>query len=584
MFLSLYLSAADMIDSYYIKRGGDTNSIDEPTGPYPIPPTLPPVIRPDMNSPIWSYSEDETTPSPSILPTELPSLKPSVSGATLSPSSDTPFPSLSLSPSTDQCMVSVMLDLCPSLLESIQPKEGCNCYNFCGGIYLGCCAIDEPCPLTCDVLGGFVAGCRIGYTSPPISPNPLESEVPSINPSYSPSTISSEVPTLAATLTSTTNSTEVSEPTETPESSQTIDPTTLSPTQVLPPTNVPTSGDPASSSARKATLTPTNEILSIPLAPFTLEYEVAISRPIAQSDIVVLTSITNSYLQSYMLGAFQSEPVLLVDFVTKYDSLLENPESAVVLVTFTSTALFDPYSGELPSRIELETELALAFMGMALTGYLGMLQALPKSNAFSTTSEVFLVQNPSSPISLESKGFSTVAAATITFAFVIVTFLAGFSWYRTRRKRRRLEASDKFLRNDTDCDSIAGGTLSQANDEDTDGVRDEERLSMTLLDEIERIEDMRRNFEDHTGDRQHLDRDDCSRDTSFKEEEEYLYEDDSIENDEEDWSHEMNSDNFVEDEVQYLYEDDMSKIGMKNENRDFDYENRTENNAFNKNR
>ena len=142
-----------------------------------------------------------------------------------------------------------------------------------------------------------------------------------------------------------------------------------------------------------------------------------------------------------------------------------------------------------------------------------------------------------------------------------------------RHKRRRLEASDKFLRSDADLDSVVvEGTVSQSNDEDGDGDDDEERISMTLLDEIERIEDMRRNFEDHTDDPEHLGRDGCSPDIPFEEEEGYLYEDDTIENDEEYSRRTRNSGNFVEDEAQYLYEDDMSKIGMQDENPDFDYE------------
>jgi hypothetical protein len=476
-----------MIDYYYIKHGGDSTSIDEPMGPFPISPTLTPVKRPDVNSPIWSYSEDEETILPTMVPTGLPSLKPFISPE----------------PSMGQCMVRVMLDQCSSLLQSIEPKEGCDCYNFCGGIYLGCCAIDAPCPLTCEVLGGFIAGCSFGDTSTPVS------EVPSISPSTKAAI--SEEPTPLGTSTSTGASTDI------PAPPQTIKPSTVSPTQIFPP---------------PGTTMPTTDILSIPLELFTLEYEVTISRPIAQSDLVVLTSITNSYLQVYISGAFQSDLIIMADFVTEYNSFLEDSGSSVVLVTFKSTAFFDPSTRDLPSRIDLERELESAFQGVALAGYLGRVQALPASNAFSTTSQIFMVQNPqivSSSLeivsSLESREFSSVAAATAVFAVAIVISLAGFSWYRTRRRRRRLKASDIFLRNGTGTDSVKERNLRQSNDEDKGLNRSDKRLSITLLEEIERIEHTRHDSEDHS-------KNNFSRRSGFENEENDIYEDDTIEDDE----------------------------------------------------
>lgn len=367
-----------MIDYYYIHHKEDSDSIDEPIKPSPRPPTQAPAKRPFVDSPNWSYSEDEETGVPTLMPSNSPSV----------------------SQSTGQCLVSVGLDQCSSLLDTIEPEEDCDCYNFCGGIYLGCCVFGEPCPLSCEVLGGFVAGCT--FQSP-------------------------DGPTMEPTL----SSSSMEFPTEIPGPS-------------------PTTKNPSPSDATSA---PTNDIISISLEPFTLEYEITFSRPIARSDLVVLGSITNSYLQTYMSGTFQSDSINLADFVTEYSSFVEDPGSSVVLVTFKSTAFFDPTTKELPSRIDLENERALAFQELALVGYLGRVQALPASNAFSTTSDIFMVENPPSVSTLQSRKFSGVATATAMFAVAIVTSFASFSWYRARRRRRRIEASDSFFRRASGQDS-----------------------------------------------------------------------------------------------------------------------------------
>ena len=449
----IFCFVLDMIDYYYMHHKGDSNSIDEP---YPISPAFAPVKRPFVDSPSWSYSEDEDTESPSMIPTDMPSLEPT-----------TPPPSMG------QCMVQVGLDQCSSLLETIEDEEECDCYNFCGGIYLGCCAIDEPCPLACEVLGGLVAGCTFESSSTPTTDNPTEGFVPTRKPSIEPDI--SQEPTFSATNTTSTDS-----PTDVPGPAPISEPSTPSPTQVPLTPNLPTT-----------------DYVSIALEPFTLEYEITFSRQIAQSDLVVLASITNSYLQVYMSGSFQSDSINMADFVTEYSSFVEDPGSSVVLVTFKSTAFFDPSTEELPSRLDLERERASAFQGVALAGYLGRVQALPASNAFSSTTEIFMVQNPPTVSTLESRNSSNLATATVLFVVAIVTSLASFSWYRTRRRQRRLEASDNFLRNATGINSLE---KPYSIDGDDDSYQNEKKVSIKLLEDIERIEALRRNFEDHPND------------------------------------------------------------------------------------
>jgi hypothetical protein len=408
-------------------------------------------------------------------------------------------PSTTFSPTAALCPVSVMLHKCPQLLQTIEPVDGCECYNFCGGMYLGCCGIDQPCPLSCDILGGFVAGCQFAPTPSPSSTRPptntqsptrtlvptaissptstpslqpsqslrpavtaspfltnipsetqiptissepvptsmsLPSSIPSLNPSQSLSPVVTQSPSLTDTPS------EAQIPTISSEPSNTMVPSneTISPTQSSVPTMDPD------------TLAPTVELLQVSLTPFTLEYELGQSRPAAQSDLVELTSTTNSYLQSYMLSVFQTQDVLLVDFVTTYDSHQDFPSSSLVLVTFGSSAAFDPGSPKVPSDSDLEMERSAAFEGMALAGYLGMVQSLPTNNLFSSTLQIFLVKNTGNTPEQKASGIGVVAAS---LAVLVVSVLTGTVVYRSRRKRRRRQASEKFL---NDIDSKSGVT------------------------------------------------------------------------------------------------------------------------------
>jgi hypothetical protein len=414
-----------------------------------------------------------------LAPTKLTSIFVVVVAA--SPDEETSSPAFSedeapsQSPSAMQCPVSAMLQKCPELLQTIEPEEGCDCYNFCSGLYLGCCGIDEPCPLECNSIGGFVAGCQFDMT-----PSPSSGE------SISPST----TPTLSPTLTSVPTITPTFEPSLTPSPTITNSPsTTLTPTISAEPTtslapsnatDIPTQS--AAPTIDSNTLSPTIELSPVALTPFTLEYELGEFRPAAQSDLVELTTTTNSYLQSYMLSAFQSEDVLLVDFVTTYDSHQDLPDSSVVLVTFGSSALFDPESPIIANNSDLEMERASAFEGMALSGYLGIVQSLSANNLFASTMQVFLVQSTENDNTEDSR-VSGVGMAAASFAAVMLSILTGAVYYRHRRKKRRRHASQKFLKDIGEMDSTSGeSTMANSNEGMGTDFGELERIEVTLCE------------------------------------------------------------------------------------------------------
>jgi hypothetical protein len=90
-----------------------------------------------------------------------------VSSPTVSPQpTATPQPSSSPLPTfinNTQCPLRIGTSQCGPLLDTIEAVEGCDCYNFCGNSYSGCCGVNqnEPCSLACTGGGGLVAGCRL---------------------------------------------------------------------------------------------------------------------------------------------------------------------------------------------------------------------------------------------------------------------------------------------------------------------------------------------------------------------------------------------------------------------------------------
>jgi len=70
------------------------------------------------------------------------------------------------------CPLRIATSRCPALIESTQlePVEDCDCYQFCGNDYVGCCNQNEVCSIECDTDLVPVAGCRLDGTNGPPEP------------------------------------------------------------------------------------------------------------------------------------------------------------------------------------------------------------------------------------------------------------------------------------------------------------------------------------------------------------------------------------------------------------------------------
>jgi hypothetical protein len=153
------------------------------------------------------------------------------------------------------------------------------------------------------------------------------------------------------------------------------------------------------------------------------------------------------------MGAISSDEVVLVDFLTNYVSFESMPGVASVHVTFESAAFFDPLTPIFPTEGEMIAQMLDAFTGAEMAGYVGLVQALPSENTFTSTTQIFLVNTQDAadalaidqqpPVRRNGPGVPIV----ITVAAGILLLSSGSAmWARSRRRRkRRREASEKFI-------------------------------------------------------------------------------------------------------------------------------------------
>jgi hypothetical protein len=107
------------------------------------------------------------------------------------------------------------------------------------------------------------------------------------------------------------------------------------------------------------------------------------------TEVVEVAGITSAFLKTYFEEIFFGDTdAILTDFVTERldeDSFGFNQPYGV---NYTSMAVFSIESSFILTPEELDGLLSEAFLDMDLAIYLGLLQSLPSTNIFSTTSDV----------------------------------------------------------------------------------------------------------------------------------------------------------------------------------------------------
>ena len=112
----------------------------------------------------WNNENDNTAPHGSLRrqlqSTVVPQFAPTTS----------PLPTFINS--TGSCPLRIANSRCADLIDSstqiLEPVAGCDCYNFCGEEYSGCCSRTEDCSIQCNIDVDPVAGCRLDGVVDPV--------------------------------------------------------------------------------------------------------------------------------------------------------------------------------------------------------------------------------------------------------------------------------------------------------------------------------------------------------------------------------------------------------------------------------
>jgi M6 family metalloprotease-like protein len=169
-----------------------------PTPPVPTPAPVPAPITAITPAPQTKTPAPDATPAPqSIAPAgatpqpqttapqatafPAPATQTTVSPATSKPQAPDPDPTGKPTQTTSTaspvvqsaCLYVINTDRCPPFMIDQELKEGCDCYNFCGGGQAAgdCCAYGESCGSISCPGGDFIAGCEPNQQPPgPVAP------------------------------------------------------------------------------------------------------------------------------------------------------------------------------------------------------------------------------------------------------------------------------------------------------------------------------------------------------------------------------------------------------------------------------
>ncbi len=180
------------------------------------------------------------------------------------------------------------------------------------------------------------------------------------------------------------------------------------------------------------------------LTPYILDYIVTDERIPFRSEYLEVVELTRVYLEGFFVERYQdSSTAILSEFLTLFTGS-EFDFGQPIVIYYSSSAVFEAMSTAIPTVADLDAELASAFEGENLNGYVSMLQALPTSNVFSTTSstEFRVGEMPTSDTSQSSESPErniTTAASALAGLSGILIVAAGIILVRRRNQGEEYE-------------------------------------------------------------------------------------------------------------------------------------------------
>jgi hypothetical protein len=212
------------------------------------------------------------------------------------------------------------------------------------------------------------------------------------------------------------------------------------------------------------TLPPATENRRI-LSPYQLVYTLSESRVPFRSELLEVVEVTRIYLDGYFKDEFQEEgdlqELLTIFLNTAFDF------GEPIPIVYESSAVFDPESSTpVPTIEDLDAVLISAFEGSNVEGYLGMLQALPTQNLFSTTVDVELtepsIDNPLVKQRTSAPRDFTTAAATLAGTSGLMLIIAGAVLMRRRRENEEDSEEEGSILGAKPCNTVSGETATTA--------------------------------------------------------------------------------------------------------------------------
>jgi len=192
------------------------------------------------------------------------------------------------------------------------------------------------------------------------------------------------------------------------------------------------------------------------LTPYTLEYTVIDDkRPPFRSELLEVVELTRIYLDRYFSAHYENSELTTV---TKTMTLFTNTAfdfGEPIPIEYESSVVFDTFSSILiPDVDDLDEILMSSFQGDNLDGYIGLLQALPPSNMFSTTKFVNLIEMDGDDETMSSSSensrsgdstqtitiAATVMGGTVALILVLTTTICLRKW--THRHKSNESASE----------------------------------------------------------------------------------------------------------------------------------------------
>lgn len=299
-------------------------------------------------------------------------------------------------PSKDVPAVSVGLELSrrrtyESHSNYVPPVDAID--NYCNGRYNGCCDLGQISECQQDCVGTVVAGCEL---------------LPAQNATSSPAP-------------SAQNDTSSPAPSITSEPSSSFAPTGLS-------ASAADGNDTIDSD-----LTFRSDPYTIYVPIYSLHFKLSdIIEEMERSDLSDLIGVTSAYLQRHFLAIYSTTDYDFDDFSTSLLTHERKVELSQVIVKLRSKAIFGSGPTRAPADRSVAQEILNAFSGTTGDGYLGMVQALSRTNIFSSAFYVKVVFEEDKRSDPPRK--RTAAAVLVSLASVFAFGAAAVFSYRTYKR------------------------------------------------------------------------------------------------------------------------------------------------------